>query len=704
MIRSNGAVIALLVSSLQFLVSSRPATGFPIDQQAYVKASNTGAGDVFGLSVAVSGDTVVVGAAGESSMATGVDGEQDDDNAANSGTVYVFVRTGEVWSQQAYLKASNTDPNDFFGTSVAISGDTVVVGAPNEASIATGVNGDDTDNTLSNSGAAYVFTRSGTTWTQQAYLKASSVGPNALFGTAVTMSGDTVVVGAPGEDSNATGVNGNEGDNSAVNSGAAYVFTRSGTTWSQQAYVKASNTGAEDQFGLSVAITGDTLVVGAPSEDSSAMGVDGDGGDDNTSASGAAYIFTRSGTSWSQQAFVKASNTGANDQFGIAVAVSGDTVVVGADGEASNATGVNGNQANNSVSSSGAVYVFVRDTGGAWSQQAYVKASNTGGSDFFGRAVAVSADTLAVGAQFEDSNATGIDGNGSNNSASSSGAAYFFVRSGGVWSQQAYTKASNTGAGDRFGLSLAMSGDTLAVGAPNEASSAMGVNGNEADDTASNSGAAYFFTIDIDGDGIRDSQDNCPTVSNPDQADCDQDGVGDACSADPDNDGVPNACDNCPSIANPDQTDSDGDGIGDACDTCQTVANPGQEDADGDAIGDACDNCISVANPDQADADGDGKGDVCDNCPAAFNADQADGDGDGTGDACDNCPAVFNADQTDSDGDGIGDACAPPPPPDAACGTCAPGAFPVAGLVVPASLIGRRLRQRRVRTGVGKLH
>ena len=165
--------------------------------------------------------------------------------------------------QEAYVKASNTGAADFFGWSVAISGDTVVVGAPGEDSSATGVNGDETNNSASAAGAAYVFTRSAGAWSQQAYLKASYTWPDDNFGWSVAVSGDTVVVGAYREDSLATGVNGNQIDNSATDAGAAYVFTRSAGAWSQQAYVKASNTGAGDRFGWSVAIDADTVVVGA---------------------------------------------------------------------------------------------------------------------------------------------------------------------------------------------------------------------------------------------------------------------------------------------------------------------------------------------------------------------------------------------------------------------------------------------------------
>ena len=178
----------------------------------------------------------------------------------------------------------------------------------------------------------------------------------------VALSGDNVGGQcSPGEDSNATGVNGDQSDNSIPYSGAAYVFTRSGTAWSQQAYLKASNTDQWDYFGYSVDISGDTLVIGAPNESSNATGINGDQGDNSAVAAGAAYVFTRSGTVWNQQDYLKASNTASEDILGRDVAISGDTVVVGAYGEDSNATGINGDQANNSAHYSGAAYIFINE-------------------------------------------------------------------------------------------------------------------------------------------------------------------------------------------------------------------------------------------------------------------------------------------------------------------------------------------------------
>ncbi len=398
-------------------------------QQAYLKASNTEANDQFGYSVAISGDTIVVGADIEASNATGIDGAQDNNLAGISGAAYVFVRNGSTWSQQAYLKASNTDVNDAFGRAVAISGDTIVVGAPVEGSNATGVNGDEVNNNANGSGAAYVFTRNGSTWTQQAYLKASNTGVDDRFGHSVAIAGDSIVVGAYGEASNATGVSGNEDNNSAGVAGAAYVFFRDRSLWTQQAYLKAANTEAGDQFGELVAIDGDSVVIGARHEDSNANTINGNDADNSASSAGAAYVFFRNGSIWSQQAYLKAANTAADDQFGFAVSISGDKVVVGAWFEDSDAIGVDGDPNNNNANDAGAAYVFKR-TGSTWTQQSFLKASNTGVADLFGSSVANSGETIIVGAHGEDSNAGGVNGDVLDNSFGDSGAAYVFAGTG----------------------------------------------------------------------------------------------------------------------------------------------------------------------------------------------------------------------------------------------------------------------------------
>jgi len=452
-------------------------------QEAYLKSGHTEVEGYFGQSVAVSGDTVVVGT------------YEAEDRAGDPRAIDVFVRNGTTWTRQASFTASNTGASDKFGIAVAISGDTLVVGAPLEDSSATGVNGDDTDNSAPASGAAYVFVRNGTNWTQQAYLKASNATEAHEFGGFVAISGDTIVIGALGEDSSATGVNGDESDHGAPGSGAAYVFVRNGTSWAQQAYLKASNTESDDHFGSTVDVSGDTIVVGAGEEDSSATGVNGDEADNSAPESGAAYVFVRNGTAWVQQAYLKASNTAEGDWFGWSVAVSGDTVVAGANGEDSSATGVNGDETDDGAPDSGATYVFHR-SGATWTQQAYLKASNTAEGDGFGYLVDVSEDLLVSSAWSEDSSAGGVNGDETDDGAFDSGAAYVFRRAGAAWTQQAYLKASHPEAEDYFGTgtSVAVSGDIVVIGNWGDDSGASGVNGDATDNSATDSGAAYLFT------------------------------------------------------------------------------------------------------------------------------------------------------------------------------------------------------------------
>lgn len=484
-------IFATTFSSLLWAESHQHATG----QQAYIKASNTSPYDAFGISIAISGDTLVVGADGEDSSAIGIDGDQGNDSGPGSGAVYVFVRNGTQWSQQAYIKASNTNSGDSFGISVDVSGDTLVVGAIGEDSNATGVNGDQANNSAADSGAVYVFKRNGTEWIQQAYIKSSNTQENDYFGLEVAISGDTLVVGGRYEDSSATGVDGDQNDNSAQDAGAVYVFTRDAEVWSQQAYIKASNTEAGDAFGRSVAISGDTLVVGS-AEDSNATGINGNQSDNSANAAGAVYVFNRNGALWSQQAYIKASNTNERDLFGYSVAISGDTLVATAPVEGSAATGVNGDQSDNSLVNAGAAYVFTRsDT--AWSQQAYLKASNTDDRDVFGWSAGISGDLVVVGSEREDGATTGINGDETDNSLTDAGAAYVFNRSGTTWSQREYVKASNTGYLDYFGWLVAVSDGTVIVSATGEESNATGVNGNQIDNSVPNAGAVYVYSPNI---------------------------------------------------------------------------------------------------------------------------------------------------------------------------------------------------------------
>ncbi len=475
-------------------------------QRAYVKASNTDVGDRFGSAVSVSsdGNTLAVAALDEGGGATGVGGDDGDGSAPFSGAVYVFARTGGVWAQQAYVKASNTETFDKFGYSLSLSadGNTLAVGSWYEDSAATGIDGNQANNSAFLAGAAYVFARTGGVWAPQAYVKASNTERNDAFGWSVSLSGDgdTLAVGSINEASVATGIGGDESDNTANAAGAVYVFSRSGDVWMQQAYVKASSTDENDRFGVSVSLSadGNLMAVGADGESSAATGIGGDESDNTASGAGAVYVFSRSGAAWAQEAYVKASNTGAGDAFGYSISLSGDgsTLAVGAFGEDSAATGIGGDQGDDTALGSGAVYLFAR-SGGVWAQEAYAKSSNTGGSDSFGDSVSLSADgtTVLVGAWMEDGAATGVDGDGSDDSALAAGAAYVFARRGGTWTHEAYVKASNTSTEDYFGGSVSLSGDgdTLVVGAWSEDSAATGVGGDQTNEAATTAGAMYIF-------------------------------------------------------------------------------------------------------------------------------------------------------------------------------------------------------------------
>jgi uncharacterized protein (TIGR03382 family) len=238
--------------------------------------------DQFGVSVSVSGDTVIVGAS------------CDDDNGDWSGSAYVFVRSGSLWNEQAKLTASDGAFSDYFGVSVSVSGDTAIVGAIF-----------DDDNGI-NSGSAYVYVRSGSSWNEQAKLLPGDDASGDQFGCSVSVSSDTAVVGASLDEDN------------GYNSGSAHVFVRSGSTWTEQAKLLPADGAAGDYFGKSVSVSGDTAVVGAHH------------GDGIVADSGSAYVFVRSSSSWSEQADLTASDGVADDYFGHSVSVSGDTAVVGA--------------------------------------------------------------------------------------------------------------------------------------------------------------------------------------------------------------------------------------------------------------------------------------------------------------------------------------------------------------------------------------
>ncbi|MEM8767873.1 MAG: cadherin-like beta sandwich domain-containing protein, partial [Pseudomonadota bacterium] len=453
-----------------------------VAQTDYVKATNTSLGDLFGSAVTLRNDRLLTGAPFERSRATGIDGLQTDNSGNGNGAVYLYERLAGTWNVGHYIKASNTNDGDRFGTTVAATRDFFAVGAPGEQSLS----GSQSDNSGTSVGAVYVFDADlAGAPSQTDYLKASNADNRDNFGDALAADEDRLLVGARFEQSNATGVNGNGADNSLNSAGAAYLFEGNGSgAYTQVAYLKASNSAVSTapEFGNAVALSGDTLAVAAWREDSGATGINGNQNDTSLPNAGAVYVFEETAGVWAQTAYLKASNTGQDHNFGAAIALDEDTLVVGAPGE------------NTGQQNSGAVYVFVRDDLGTWSQQALLKANVVGLGDLFGISVALVGDMLAVGAIGERSDATGINGNDNNQSAVSSGAAYLFERDAtGTWSQIAFLKASNTDPNDLFGFAVALDGDTLAVGASNEQSSATGLNGNQFSNANNEAGAAYLF-------------------------------------------------------------------------------------------------------------------------------------------------------------------------------------------------------------------
>jgi trimeric autotransporter adhesin len=452
-----------------------------------VVGSNTAGGthgDFFGSSLAFSDDglRMVVGAPQEDSRSAT---EPDDNSMEDSGAAYVFVREARdaQWVQEAYLKASNPDRLDQFGWDVAISGDGkyVAVGAHGESSGGT----TQSDNSLSGAGATYVYRYDvgGGGWVQDAYVKASRPQKEMFFGASVSLSTDgrTLAVSA-------VGAGGDLGPLEAPpESGAAYVFRRGPSGWTEQAVVTASNADEGDRFGEQVELdgSGNLLAVSAPREASNATGVDGNAEENLGIAAGAAYVFkfepTQDGSDfvWKQQSYIKRSYPDGSDFGGerfsesLALSSDGSTLAVGTSWESSAAQGINGDQSSTAAQGSGAVWVFRATANGSWAQEAYVKSNNSEEADSFGESIALSnsGDHLVVGAPYEDSNATKpVNGDPFNDKTLSAGAAYVFERSGTEWAQQAYlkpprSKRAAAGLPITFGNCVAVNGTGDVIGA-----------------------------------------------------------------------------------------------------------------------------------------------------------------------------------------------------------------------------------------------
>lgn len=334
--------------------------------------------------------------------------------------------------------------------------------------------------------ATETFNYTLTGWGQVAYIKAANSGSDDYYATKVSLDGNYLAVGAYWEDSNqSTITNGTtaSSNTSDSNSGAAYIYKRTGSTWAQEAYIKANNPDIDDNFGRYISLSQDTLVVGAPYEDSNQTTITATGSsDDSRSSSGAVYVFRRTGSSWAQEAYLKASNAAVDDYFGYSVSLKGNTLVVGAAGTDSGG-----------FSSSGTVYVYQR-TGTTWSQAAILNSANPTANDSFGYSVSMGENLLAIGVPFEDSNATTINGSEISNASSESGAVYIFEWDGSGWFQEAFIKAPNNNSDDRFGYSVSIDGNKLAVGAIYEDGSPVPITDTiPNDNSTSDSGAVYVF-------------------------------------------------------------------------------------------------------------------------------------------------------------------------------------------------------------------
>lgn len=562
----------------------------------------------FGYAVGVDGDYAIVGSPWHAWT-------------SDKGAAYILTRVGGSWVQTNLLLANDRQLYDTFGVSVGISGNFAIVGS--FLSDPKGLS----------SGSAYIFQRSGSQW-NQTKVTALDGAAGDYFGESVAISGNFAVVGAPND------------DDRGQDSGSAYIFEYTGSSWHQVAKIYASDGQAGDGFGRAVAMDSTRIVIGAYLDD------------DNGQSSGSAYVFERSGSSWNQVAKLKASDGAASDFFGETVSISGDDVLVGAYGN------------DDAGDRSGSAYIFSR-SGGAWPQAAKLAPSDPKSMRYFGNSVSIDGDYALIGGHWADN-----------------GTAYLFERSGGSWTQRYKLAARDGQVSDGFGISVAISGSNLIVGSYGD------------DDKGDYTGSAYLYSTCL----IQDACLNDPNKTEPGICGC---GVADV---DTDGDGTLDCLDGCkydrtktsPGICgcNAPDTDSDGDGVFDCIDGCP--ANPAKTgpgvcgcsaadtDSDGDGTADCQDGCpynpvktspgICGCNTADIDSDNDGTMDCQDGCPydrvktspgiCGCGRSDVDSDGDGVADCFDGCiddpnknlPGVCGCGVADVDTDGDGakdcvDAC-----------------------------------------------
>lgn len=407
-------------------------------QQAYVKASTADNHEWFGRSVALSadGDVLAVGAPGNGSDATGVGGHQDGVEANWSGATYVFKRDADEWRQDAFIKASNTRTNHYFGYDLDLSGDgtTLAVGAFREDSAATGIDGNQADDSAERAGAVYVYVDDADSgWGQQAYIKASNTSSGNVFGYALSLSaaGDTLAVGAHLERGSDSGVDADQTQDGS-SSGAVYLFSREGTLWSQDTYLKASNRRNAARFGVAVDLSadGETLAVGASGDNNTATGLHATEGEETYRSAGAAYVFQREADGWREVVYIKPESNWYENEFGEAVALSGngDTLAIGSQHDGAG-PGISTVADQGLEDASGRVSLY-RRVDGQWREGLYLQSPQPTRYGHFGSSLAYSADgeTLAVGDSWEFGAAAGVgsDATDLDTELSGSGAVFLY--------------------------------------------------------------------------------------------------------------------------------------------------------------------------------------------------------------------------------------------------------------------------------------
>jgi|GEM_PF-1468565 len=387
---------------------------------------------------------------------------------------------------QAYIKASNTSAGDAFGSSVAIDGDRLVVGARYEDGCGTGVNPATNADGCDDSGAAYVYERVNGVWTQTALLKPSNTGAGDEFGITVSVDGDIIAVGSRLEDSCASTIDGDETDNNCSSAGAAYIFEYANGAWSQTAYIKPSNTDSFDNFGNAVSVSGNRVAIGSVYEDGCGTDVGADETDNLCLNPGAAFIFEKGANGWTQQAYFKSNAPGDNNRYAQGLSLDGDRLVVGAGRRKGCTVG-----ATSGCNNAGAVYVYDY-ANGAWAFTAELRSSNLDGGDRFGENLDLDGDRLLITSRNEDSCATTIDGDTTNDACGQAGAAYLFELINGTWTQTVYFKGSATQSNAFFGTTAALDGDRILIGSHNEDNCNAGLNSTPATGCL-DTGAAYLF-------------------------------------------------------------------------------------------------------------------------------------------------------------------------------------------------------------------